>query len=136
MDLADFTWKDFFGAFGALVGVISALITAIGSMAAYKLKKAERSAVTGTPVKILSLKEQRSFNGTLLTIKIAGYGMIIFAPVFIVFFIWSFGFDATWVATLGAGYVVTTALYVFILWKLRGDISQRRSRTRHDTTRQ
>jgi hypothetical protein len=134
MNLDDFAWKDLFGTFGALIGMISALITALGTMAAYKLKKAEKTAAPGTPVRILSLKEQRSLNWTVLIIKIAGYGTIILFPIWIISLIWRFGLEVKMIAILIITYLAIAALYLFILSRVRGDLSQRRSRTKSETT--
>jgi hypothetical protein len=134
MDLADFAWKDFFSAFGALIGMISALITALGAMAAYKLKKTEKATAAGTPVKLLSLKEQRSLNWTVLTIKTSAYGTMIFFPLWIGFVVWSYGLDASTIAIMIGIYVVVVALFVFILRRIRSDGSQRRSPTKSETT--
>ena len=76
MDLSG--WKEFFNTSGALIGMISALITALSAIAAYRLKKIEKASAAGVPVKLLSLKEQRSLNWNLLILKIFAWGTIIF----------------------------------------------------------
>jgi hypothetical protein len=127
-------WKDFFAAGGAFIGLVSALITALGTLAAYKLKKAEKPTIAGGTVKLLSLKEQRSLNSTARFLKILGYCSIVFVPLWAAFIIWQYDLGAVWIVgiTIGAGFIV--ALYIFILTKIRGDLSKRRSRTKYDTT--
>jgi hypothetical protein len=134
MGAADFQWKDAFAAIAAFVGMISALVTALGAVAAYKLKRAEKPKIEGVPVTILSLKERRSLNWSALIVKIFGYATIILGIPFVSFVIWSVDFEMSFVVASVIGYLLITAIYLFLIWKLRGDTSQRRSRTRYDTT--
>jgi hypothetical protein len=133
MDVTDFAWKDVFTAFGAFVGMISALVTALGTIAAYKLKKTERVPVTGTPVKILSLKDRRSFRYVSI-LKIGSYTGIATTLLWAAFVIWWYDLEAKWTITIIVACAVVVAIYLLILSKIRGDLSQRRSRTKYDTT--
>ena len=127
-------WKDVFTAVGALIGLISALVTALGAIAAYKLKKAEKPAVVGATVKILSLKEQRSLDWSVAVVKIVGYGWIVIGPLWAAVVIWRYDLGTTEIVTIIVGIIVLAALFLFLLSKLRGDLSKRRSRTKYETT--
>jgi hypothetical protein len=67
-------------------------------------------------------------------LRIIGYSSIAFFPLWAAYVIWQYDLDTVWIVsfTIGAGFIV--ALYVFILIKIRGDLSKRRSRTKYDTT--
>jgi hypothetical protein len=113
--------------------MISALVTALGTIAAYKLKKTERVLVTGTPVKILSLKDRRSFRYVSI-LKIGGYTGIATTLLWAALVIWWYDLEIKWIITIIVACVVVVAIYLFILSKIRGDLSGRRSRTKYDTT--
>src|SRR5882724_5557153 len=101
MDTTAFEWKDIFTAAGAFVGMISALITALGTIAAYKLKNAENPiVVSGATVKILSLKEQRSLNWNVLLLKIICYSWLIAGPLGAGLIIWRLAPETKWTVTI------------------------------------
>jgi hypothetical protein len=133
MNGTDLEWKDVFTTFGAFVGLISALITTLGVVAAYKLKRAEKVAITGTPVQILSFKEKRSFRFAAI-VKIAAYIVVTITPLLALFVIWSYDLEIAWIIVIIFSAAAIMAVYLFILSKVRGDLSQRRSRTKYETT--
>ena len=127
-------WSNIFTVAGAIIGMITALITTVGAVAAYKLQKSQKPSVAGGAVKLLSLKEQRSLSGGVLLLRIVGCFTIIVAPLWAGFVIWSFDLETAWIVIIILGVTIIVALYVYILVKLRGDLSKRRSRTKHETT--
>lgn len=127
-------WKDLLTAVGALVGLISALVTAAGTIAAYKEKKAERAVAAGQPIRILSLKDRRAPNLIVLMVKVIGYATIGLTPPFLLFFLFALHPSAPEIVVVVAMAAVLNGLYIFLLRKVRGDLTARRSRTKRDAT--
>jgi hypothetical protein len=132
-DGSGFAWKDAFGTLGAFVGMISAVVTTIGVIAAYKLKKAESVSPAAEAVQLLSLQERRSLNWAAAVFKASAYGGVVFVPSFAIVMWWA-GVPWSMSFLFLVPVFAAAALNVFLLTKLRGDLSNRSSRTKYGTT--
>jgi hypothetical protein len=128
--------KDLIPIVSAFIGVVAALFTALGAFYTYKAKLAEKASPVPqpTPVKILSIRDRPPTNVTVLVAKGGAYFGIAWGLFFgaLVLLLWS---DVEWsLRIVGIATFLIIPLFIFVLFKLRGDLSKRSSRTKYDTT--
>lgn len=128
-----FVWKDAFGTIAAFIGLISACVTALGTIITYKLKKSEKTAAATGAVKILSLKERRSRDWNREIVKYGAYFGLIFIPLMTIL-MWWFEVEGWFIALFALILAPIGAFNLYMHSKLRGDISKKSSRTKYDTT--